>query len=85
MSLFLLVFISLIVLGLLYLIWRLKRRTQIPSQELYVCLDGHLVRSRGEWMVDAALLYLRIPHEYEQPLHVDSRVIHPDFSLGVSV
>jgi len=82
MSLALIILFVPIVLGIIYLVWRLRRRSRTPPQELYVCLDGHLVKSRGEWMVDAALLYLRIHHEYEQPLRVDSQVIHPDFSLG---
>lgn len=67
---------------ILYLIRRWWRRTQIPPQDLYICLDGHLVRSRGEWMIDAALQYLGIAHEYEPSLHFGMQTIHPDFSVG---
>jgi len=71
--------------GILYGIWRLWKRSHANYQAIYVCLDGHLVRSRGEWMIDAALQYLGIAHEYEPHLQIDGRLIHPDFGLGSGI
>lgn len=78
------VYFVLVLIGipfLFYLIrhWRQSRKT---PRQYYVCLDGHRVRSRGEWMIDAVLQYLGIPHEYEPRLQVKRQVIHPDFGLG---
>lgn len=70
---------------IIYLIWRWWRRIQIPPQDLYICLDGHLVRSRGEWMIDAALQYLGIAHAYEPSLSFGTQTIHPDFSVGHNI
>ena len=68
--------------GILFGIWYLWRRTPLKQQGLYISLDGHLVRSRGEWMIDAALLHMGIPHEYEPRLQIESQILHPDFGLG---
>ncbi len=63
-----------------YILW--QRRSRATHPQLYLCLDGHTVRSRGEWMIDAVLQYLGIPHTYELPLQIRGRTLHPDFSLG---
>jgi len=63
-------------------IWYLRRSSHSKQQGLYISLDGHLVRSRGEWMIDAALLYLGIRHEYEPRVQIDRHLLHPDFGLG---
>ena len=82
MNLVLIILFSILILGgLVYYGWRLWRRFRVPPQELYVCLDGHLVRSRGEWMIDAALLYLGVPHEYEPRIVINHQPLHPDFGL----
>jgi hypothetical protein len=78
---YLLLSVLLLGAGIALLLWR-WRHARRRSQDYYVCLDGHLVRSRGEWMIDAALQYLSIPHTYEQRLPLGERTIHPDFSLG---
>ncbi|MFX1293709.1 MAG: hypothetical protein ACFFD2_02445 [Promethearchaeota archaeon] len=72
--------ISFILILLIYAIWRWHRSRAIS--QFYLCLDGHLVKSRGEWMVDATLQYLGIAHEYEKSLQMYGRTIYPDFSLG---
>jgi len=81
MVLYLLLIGLLLGAGCALLLWRWWR-TRARSQDFYVCLDGHLVRSRGEWMVDAALQYLGIPHTYEPRLELGGRTVHPDFGLG---
>ena len=69
-----------IIVGFTILIryWRRSER----RNHYYMCLDGHLVKSRGEWMIDACLQFLGVPHEYETPLRVRGQTLHPDFSLG---
>jgi len=62
-------------------IWYLWRQLRHKPQAVYLCLDGHLVRSRGEWMIDAALQYLGISHEYEPRIEINRQVFHPDFKL----
>lgn len=68
-------------LSILYLLWRRWRHARTPPHALYMCLDGHLVRSRGEWMIDAALQYLGIAHEYEPRVVINGQPLHPDFGL----
>ena len=81
------VYLFLILTGISLIFYLLRRwqRSRTPLQQFYVCLDGHLVRSRGEWMIDAALQYLGIPHEYEPRLQIGRQTIHPDFGLGHNI
>mgnify|MGYP000262268041 CR=1 FL=1 len=79
-ELYYLILICLLIGLILYILWRWRHPK--ASFPLYVCLDGHIVKSRGEWMIDAALQYLNIPHEYEPYVRINGKVIRPDFSLG---
>jgi len=65
---------------LAYWFWRRLRHRE--EALYYICLDGHAVRSRGEWMIDATLQFLQIPHEYEPVLRIQGHTIHPDFGIG---
>lgn len=46
----------------------------------YRALDGHYVRSRAEWMIDAWLYHHHIVHTYERKLPI-AEVAYPDFYL----
>jgi len=80
-DLYLLLLLIVSVLVIFYFLWRQWRHTHPTPQDLYLCLDGHAVRSRGEWMIDAALQYLGIAHEYEPRVVIDRQPLHPDFGL----
>ena len=69
--------------GVILLFWvRHWFRTRVRESKFYVCLDGHLVRSRGEWMVDATLQFLGVAHEYEPRIQIGRQTLHPDFGLS---
>ena len=69
--------------GVIFLIWvRHWPRSQVRESKFYICLDGHLVRSRGEWMVDATLQFLGVAHEYEPRIQIGRQTLHPDFGLS---
>lgn len=48
---------------------------------LYVCKDGHVVKSKSERDIDNYLFEHKIAHAYEKALIIDSEVFHPDFYL----
>lgn len=51
---------------------------------LYICKDGHKVRSKSERDIDNYLFDHKIAHAYEKPLPIDDNKehdLHPDFYL----
>ncbi len=48
---------------------------------LYVCKDGHVVKSKSERDIDNYLFINKIAHAYEKALIVGSETFHPDFYL----
>lgn len=48
---------------------------------LYVCKDGHVVKSKSERDIDNYLFEHKIAHAYEKALIIDTEVFHPDFYL----
>jgi predicted nuclease of restriction endonuclease-like RecB superfamily len=47
----------------------------------YKCLDGHLVRSKGELIIDNHLHRLGIDHEYEKTIRIKSKLLKYDWYL----
>ena len=48
---------------------------------IYVCKDGHVVKSKSERDIDNYLFQKKIPHAYEKALLIDGETFHPDFYL----
>lgn len=48
---------------------------------IYICKDGHVVKSKSERDIDNYLFEKKIPHAYEKALLIDSETFHPDFYL----
>lgn len=48
---------------------------------LYVCKDGHVVKSKSERDIDNYLFEHKIAHAYEKALVINGEVFHPDFYL----
>lgn len=50
----------------------------------FTCNDGHIVKSKSEFLIDNYLFQMGIPHAYERALPIDSNPahdLHPDFFL----
>lgn len=50
----------------------------------YNCDDGHIVKSKSEWIIDNFLFEKGIPHAYEKAFPIDENEkhdLHPDFFL----
>ena len=48
---------------------------------IYVCKDGHVVKSKSERDIDNYLFDHKIPHAYEKALPINGEVFKPDFYL----
>lgn len=48
---------------------------------IYVCRDGHVVKSKSEREIDNYLFSNKIAHAYEKALTIDGETFHPDFFL----
>lgn len=48
---------------------------------IYVCRDGHVVKSKSEREIDNYLFDHKIAHAYERALTIDGETFHPDFYL----
>ncbi len=48
---------------------------------LYVCKDGHVVKSKSERDIDNYLFEHKIAHAYEKALVINGEIFHPDFYL----
>ena len=79
-----LIFLAVFLVG--YWVYKtLSRRAQqkyMPKKARHFkCLDGHLVRSKGEMIIDNHLTRLGIEHEYEQTIRVRGEPIKYDWYL----
>lgn len=48
---------------------------------IYICRDGHVVKSKSEREIDNYLFSNKIAHAYEKALIIDGETFHPDFYL----
>ena len=48
---------------------------------IYICKDGHVVKSKSERDIDNYLFEHKIAHAYEKALWIDGDEFHPDFCL----
>ncbi|MBY8982444.1 MAG: hypothetical protein KGD57_05820 [Candidatus Lokiarchaeota archaeon] len=64
---------------------REKKPSKEPSQSVqikkYTCLDGHLVKSKGELIIDNYLYLLKIEHLYEKSIKIYGSKIKYDWYL----
>ena len=62
-----------------------KKQNPIKNKQLkigkYRCLDGHLVRSKGELIIDNYLFFLGISHVYEKVIILGGNKIKCDWFL----
>lgn len=63
------------------LLKRLRKKYSPKKAHKFKCLDGHVVRSKGELMIDNHLHRLGIKHEYEQTIDVKDNPIKYDWYL----
>ncbi|MGV9172898.1 MAG: hypothetical protein ACOC35_10065 [Promethearchaeia archaeon] len=59
----------------------LKKRYRPKKATSFKCLDGHVVRSKGELIIDNHLHRLGIEHVYEQTIRVRGRKLKYDWFL----
>ena len=58
-----------------------KKKYMPKNAILFKCLDGHLVRSKGELIIDNHLHRLGIEHEYEKTLTIRGKPLMCDWYL----
>lgn len=58
-----------------------KELSQSIQIKKYTCLDGHVVRSKGELIIDNYLHLLKIDHKYEKSIHIYGSKIKYDWYL----
>ncbi len=78
--LFLTIFI-LISIGTKKLKKLLIKKGKIERPTSFKCLDGHVVRSKGELIIDDHLHRLGLNHKYEKSIHVRNEKIKYDWYL----
>ena len=44
-------------------------------------INGKMLRSKSEAMIEQALLYANIPYRYECKLELDNKILYPDFTM----
>lgn len=61
-----------------------RRKKYLPKRPTkFKCMDGHVVRSKGELIIDNYLYRNNIEHEYEKTIYVHGKSIKYDFYLPV--
>ncbi|MHA1192328.1 MAG: hypothetical protein ACTSP9_08535 [Promethearchaeota archaeon] len=58
-----------------------KKESSSIQIKKYTCLDGHVVRSKGELIIDNYLYLLKIAHKYEKSIYVYGSKIKYDWYL----
>ncbi len=58
-----------------------KELSQSIQIKKYTCLDGHVVRSKGELIIDNYLHLLKIDHKYEKSIYIYGSKIKYDWYL----
>ncbi|MFX1389093.1 MAG: hypothetical protein ACFE9Z_03405 [Promethearchaeota archaeon] len=58
-----------------------KNKYQLVKASYYTCLDGHVVKSRGELIIDNHLYRLGISHDYENKIKIKGKSLKYDWYL----
>lgn len=58
-----------------------KKRSQEDTASNYKCLDGHIVKSKGELIIDNYLYIVGIKHEYEKKIKIFNHKVKCDWYL----
>ena len=70
---------------ILYFILKIKKALKKPEKRekptSFKCLDGHIVKSKGELIIDNQLCRLDIQHEYENNIEIHGNNIKTDWYL----
>ena len=79
------VLFSIVLLIMFYIIQRIKnlfkKSQKIERPHSFKCLDGHIVRSKAELIIDNHLYRLNLEHEYEKTISVKGKKIKYDWYL----
>ena len=63
-------------------IFKFSKKKYIPQRATsFKCLDGHIVKSKGELIIDNYLYHLGITHEYENTIRVQGKPMKYDWYL----
>ena len=58
-----------------------NKSSQYIQVKKYTCLDGHVVKSKGEMIIDNYLYFLNIYHKYEKSIYINGSKIKYDWYL----
>ncbi len=59
------------------------QRKYVPTRATkFKCMDGHVTRSKGEMIIDNALTYFNIKHEYEKEITIHGSPVKYDWFLS---
>ena len=75
------IFIVIIIILVFFLLRSLKREEKQLKASSFKCLDGHVVKSKGELIVDNFLHLNGIEHKYEKTITVHGNPIKYDWYL----
>lgn len=71
-----------IIFFLILKILKFSRKKYLPQRATsFKCLDGHIVKSKGELIIDNYLYHLGIDHEYENTLRIRGKILKYDWYL----
>jgi hypothetical protein len=61
---------------------KFSKKKYLPQRALsYKCLDGHIVKSKGELIIDNYLYHLGIDHKYERSIKIRGKFLKYDWYL----
>ncbi|MFX1390827.1 MAG: hypothetical protein ACFE9Z_12255 [Promethearchaeota archaeon] len=71
-----------IIIWLILKISKSSKKNYIPQRAItFRCVDGHIVKSKGELIIDNLLLHLNIKHEYENTIKIRGKNVKYDWYL----
>ena len=79
-----LVIIIVIIFKIIKHTFNVKSKHNLPNSKrirLFKCLDGHIVKSKGELIIDNYLTILRIEHVYEKTIKIKGNNVKCDWYL----
>ncbi len=78
---FIIIFVLFVIILIYFLLKTLKKEEKRLKPSSYKCIDGHVVKSKGELIIDNFLHLNGIEHEYEKKIKVKGNPIKCDWYL----
>ncbi len=78
---FIIIFVLFVIILIYFLLKSLKKEEKRLKPSSYKCIDGHVVKSKGELIIDNFLHLNGIEHEYEKKIKVKGNPIKCDWYL----